>query len=85
MKEVDLNDLLEEDARLRKLQRMVNMVCSMILMSDYEDIDVKIAQEEVREECMRLFPDKMDLYEMVYGARFKRLWEQFRLKERGQD
>lgn len=83
MKEFDLDELLEEEARIRKLQRMASRVCSMILMPDYPDIDVEIARGEVREECMRLFPDKMNLYDMIYEARFKRLWEQFRLKERG--
>ena len=33
---------------------------------------------ELREECARQFPDKLDLYDMIYESRFQRLWEQFR-------
>jgi hypothetical protein len=42
------------------------------------DVDVEIAQNRVREKCLELFPDKLELFEMIYESRFKRLWEQFR-------
>jgi hypothetical protein len=40
--------------------------------------DVEIEKAELREECARLFPDKLALYDMIYESRFQRLWEQFR-------
>jgi len=64
--------------RMRELQRMADRVCSLILIEDYPEIDIEIEKAKVREKCEELFPDRMDLYEMIYESRFNRLWEQFR-------
>ena len=54
------------------------VIAFLIVASDYERIDVEIEKAELREECARQFPDKLDLYDMIYESRFQRLWEQFR-------
>ncbi len=64
--------------RMRELQRMAERVCVLILCSDYPEIDIEIERSKVRERCEELFPDRMELYEMIYESRFNRLWEQFR-------
>ncbi len=64
--------------RMRELQRMADHVCMLIVASDYPRIDVEIERAKVRERCEELYPDRMDLYDMVYGSRFERLWYQFR-------
>ncbi len=33
---------------------------------------------KVRQRCLNLYPDREELYEMVYESRFQRLWDQFR-------
>lgn len=71
-------DLMSEREAARRLSRMADRVCLLILMEDYPRIDIEIEKEQVREECERLFPDRLDLYEMVYESRFRRLWSQFR-------
>jgi len=63
---------------MRELQRMADHVCSLILISDYPVIDIEIEKSKVRERCEELYPDSMDLYEMIYESRFNRLQEQFR-------
>jgi len=76
--------MADDDARRRNmvgLSRMADRVCTLILNCDYPDVDVLIEQEKVRWRCEELFPDRMDLYEMIYEARFRRLWEQFREPE----
>ena len=35
--------------------------------------------QRLRALCQELFPDKMDLFEMIYVSRFQRLWHQFGL------
>jgi len=67
-----------EETKLRKLQRLVDRVCCLILISDYPEEDIEIEIEKVKEECLKLFPDKLYLYRMVYESRFKRLHNQFR-------
>jgi hypothetical protein len=63
---------------MAELQRMVHRVCALILNPDYPEVDILIEREKVRQRCQELFPDRMDLYEMVYDSRFDRLMQQFR-------
>ena len=60
------------------LRRSADRVASMIVTSTYSDLDCALAEREVRMECLRLLPDRMDLFDLVYASRFRRLREQFR-------
>lgn len=66
---------------MKELSRMADRVCVLILNSDYPDVDVEIEREKVRQRCEQLFPDRMDLFELIYESRFERLWQQFREPE----
>jgi hypothetical protein len=68
----------EENEKLAAFQRKADRIAFLIVASDYERIDVEIEKAELREECTRQFPDKLELYDMIYESRFQRLWEQFR-------
>ncbi len=68
----------EEYEKLATFQRKADRIAFLIVASDYERVDVEIEKAELREECARLFPGKLDLYDMIYESRFRRLWEQFR-------
>jgi|RhiMethySRZTD1v2_1073278.scaffolds.fasta_scaffold147922_2 hypothetical protein len=70
--------LTEENEKLEAFQRKADRIAFLIVASDYERIDVEIEKAELRQECARLFPDKLELYDMIYESRFQRLWEQFR-------
>ena len=63
---------------LREMQRMADHVCVLILSSDLPAIDIEIEKGKVRERCLEFYPDREELYEMVYESRFQRLWDQFR-------
>ncbi len=63
---------------MREFQRMADRVCMLIVASDYPQIDIEIEKAKVRNRCEELYPDRMDLYEMIYESRFDRLWYQFR-------
>ena len=73
--------IYEEEQKLNVLKRAAERVCSLILHSDYSQVDIEIEKEKVRKLCEELFPEKARLYDMIYEARFRRLWEQFRGKE----
>lgn len=60
------------------LRRRADRVASMIVTSTYSDLECALAEREVRMECLRLLPDRMDLFDLIYAARFRRLREQFR-------
>ena len=62
----------------RELQRLADRICFLILSTDYPKVDIEIEKQSLRERCQELFPERMDLYEMIYESRFQRLWQQFR-------
>jgi hypothetical protein len=67
--------------QMQEFQRMADRVCVLILSSNLPAIDIEIEKNKVRERCLELYPDREELYEMVYESRFQRLWEQFRGEE----
>ena len=67
--------------RMQELQRMADRVSVLILSSDLAAIDIEIEKGKVRDRCLELYPDREELYEMIYESRFQRLWEQFREEE----
>jgi hypothetical protein len=67
-----------EEAAYRELQRAADRIAFLIVATDYPRIDVEIERRNLRDLCRRLFPDKLALFEIIYEARFRRLWDQFR-------
>ena len=65
----------------RAFQRQVQKVCTLILF-ERPECEIERARIELRSEAKRLFPDKAQLYEIIYESRFRRLCEQF-CKQRG--
>jgi hypothetical protein len=63
---------------MREVQRMADRVCVLILSSDLPAVDIEIEKNKVRERCFELYPEREELYDMVYESRFQRLWDQFR-------
>lgn len=71
----------EERQKAQVILEDANHICRMILDEGCQKVDIEIAQERLKEKVAELFPDKMNVYQMIYEARFKRLWEQFREKQ----
>ena len=67
-----------EDRKVREIQTMADRIASLIVGSDYQMIDIEIEKGKLRERISELFPDKIDLYDLIYEPRFRRLKEQFR-------
>jgi hypothetical protein len=63
-----------------ELQREAERIYNQILHSDTDWIDIEIRINELRERCRERAPDKVELFDAVYGNRFVRLWEQWRLQ-----
>jgi len=74
-------EMTEEDEKVQMLSREAERIVSLILHTDYARVDIEIEKAKLREMCKSLFPDKVYLYENIYGKRFDRLWEQFREAE----
>lgn len=63
------------------LQQQADRVVNLILHSDLPWVDIAIQIEQLRYLCEEEAPEKMAIFEMLYEARFHRLWEQWRLAE----
>ncbi|MBD3379565.1 MAG: DUF72 domain-containing protein [Candidatus Omnitrophica bacterium] len=68
----------EEDEKVQLLSREAEKIVNLILHTEYARIDIEIESQKLKKMCAELFPDKEYLYDMIYGQRFRRLWEQFR-------
>jgi hypothetical protein len=67
-----------DDPLARTLQRRADRICSLIVASDYPEVDIDIEILSLRRWCEENLPDRRDLFELVYAGRFRRLREQFR-------
>jgi hypothetical protein len=70
----------EEDVRARRaeLRRGADRVCQLILRDAVPAIDVLLEAGVLRLRARELFPGEEELFERLYGSRFRRLWRQFR-------
>jgi hypothetical protein len=70
-----------EEAAYRRMQRRADRLCSLIVASDYPAIDLAIQIRKLSRFCEEHFPDRVELFDRIYGSRFRRLWRQFRAAE----
>lgn len=68
----------QEEEIYREFQRAADRISFLIVVGDYPAVDIEIERRNLRRLCRQVYPHRLDLYEMVYEARFRRLWEQFR-------
>jgi len=69
---------VEERERAQEIQQEASRISQMILDESCPEVDIEIAKAKLKERVAELFPNKLSVYEMIYEARFKRLWDQFR-------
>lgn len=70
-------DYVKEEIALKRLKSEVDEFCQEILGGGVSEERFNKRKEELRELCKALFPDKVELFELIYGSRFERLKEQF--------
>jgi hypothetical protein len=61
-----------------RLKMKADLVCTLILCDRIPDQTIAGERKLLRQWCEKFLPDKLDLYDMVYEARFNRLIDQFR-------
>ena len=62
---------------LDEMSREADRIVNLILHTTMPRVDIEIQIENFREECARRFPGSEDLFDMVYGSRFQRIWDQW--------
>lgn len=66
-------EIKAEDKKIRLLRRMVDLTMSIIIDTEMTLEEASRHAAGVRELALRLFPGKGEVFDLVYGPRFKRL------------
>jgi len=66
-----------EDERLAAIRRIVDAACDRIQSGELAETEARDLAATVRFQVGLLIPEQMDTYDLIYGARFERLIEQF--------
>ncbi|MCK4403768.1 MAG: hypothetical protein KAW02_01635 [candidate division Zixibacteria bacterium] len=74
-----MNEYLDHEERVKKLQKMVDEVCKKIKSGKLTLGEARKESTLVRLKAEKLIPFEMDKFDLIYMARFKRLIEQFLL------
>lgn len=74
-------DQQREDRKLRTLQNIVDSAGRLIVTGQFTQAQAKEMAQATREAASRIIPDQMDLYDIIYGARFRYWIEYFCTKE----
>lgn len=63
---------------MKRLKAVADRICTQIVEAGFRDEEKLAARvQEARALCRELFPDRIELFDIIYESRFKRLWEQF--------
>jgi len=70
-------ELQNEQDMLDRIKRVVDAACARIQSGGLTREEASALAESVRAHVERIVPDQMATYDLIYGARFRRLIEQF--------
>ena len=73
------DQMARETRYIRAFQRKADGISRLIVNTDLPWVDILIEIEKLRREAERLFPQKMDLFDLIYVNRFERMRKQWRL------
>ncbi|MBI4525947.1 MAG: hypothetical protein HY695_19290 [Deltaproteobacteria bacterium] len=73
--------LQEEEQKLRRLRRMMDMTAALLWQADLSLEQAQKVVADAKEKVLELFPDKGETFDLIYGSRFRRiLAEKYRLQ-----
>ena len=67
----------DEHERIAALKALVDDTANKITSGELEIDEANKLIEDTREKASKLIPEDMDKFDMIYGARFQRLIDQF--------
>ncbi len=64
---------IEEEKKVRQLQRIVDFTCCVLRQQEMSLEEAQRLIGGVKKMALRLFPDKEQPFDLIYGARFRRI------------
>jgi hypothetical protein len=78
---LDKQALLEEERRMRRLRRSMDLAAALLRKVDLTLEEAQDVVEHAKRTALTLFPDKEAAFDLIYGPRFRRiLVEKYRLQ-----
>jgi hypothetical protein len=72
---------IEEEKKVRQLQRVADFACCVLRQQAMSPEEAQRLIGGVKKMALRLFPDKEQTFDLIYGARFRRiLMERFPIR-----
>ena len=73
--------LQEEEKRIRQLRRLMDLTAALLWQADLSLSEAQKVISDARDAALRLFPDKGETFDLIYGSRLGRiLSERYRLQ-----
>jgi len=77
----DREALLAEEKKLRRLGRAMDVAVALLWKVDLTLEEAQDVVDHAKRTALQLFPDKEDTFDLIYGARLRRvLVEKYRLQ-----
>jgi hypothetical protein len=73
----EVASLEDENRTVAQIKRIVDQAAGQITNGDVGYQEALALAQSVRAQVQQIVPDKMDTYDLIYAARFRRLIEQF--------
>jgi len=77
-----LEDLQDEERRLRQVRLIVHFTSSVIMQSGLTRSEAEALVSAARTRILELFPGRDETYELLYARRFARLLDEFTRPDR---
>ncbi len=69
----DKEALLAEDKKVRRLARAMDLASILLWRTDLTLSEAQEVVAHARQVALRLFPDKGETFDLIYGSRFRRI------------
>ena len=69
----DKDALLAEERNLRRLRRAMDVAATLLWRIDLSLDEARDVVEHAKHTALQLFPDKGNTFDLIYGARFRRI------------
>ncbi len=66
-------EVQQEENKVRQLRRLVDFTCMVLYQQPMSMDEAERLIRGVRKIALNLFPDKEETFDLIYGARFRRI------------
>jgi hypothetical protein len=67
------DDIDKEDKKIKTVKFIVDLTQAILMQSDLTLTEATQLIEDTKRAVLRLFPDKEEVYELIYTPRFRRI------------